>query len=133
MNNLNSILIEGNMTSDPQMRTTPFGKSVCTFSIANNRFYKKEGAPEKEVSFYDVEAWSRLAESCNDLGRKGRGVRVVGRLKQERWSGSDGKQHSRVIIAAEHVEFRTDFKKQDEAEHEEESVITEEVTEVIPF
>jgi single-strand DNA-binding protein len=58
-----------------------------------------------------VESWSKLAESCNDLGHKGRGVKVVGRLKQDRWNGPDGKQRSRVTIVAEHVEFRPEFKR----------------------
>jgi len=62
-----------------------------------------------------VETWAKLADNCYNLGHKGRGVRVVGRLKQERWSGSDGKSHSRVTIVAEHVEFRPDFKKGESA------------------
>jgi single-strand DNA-binding protein len=64
------------------------------------------------VSFFEVETWAKLAENCNNLGRKGRGVRVVGRLKQERWTGNDGKQHSKIAIVAEHVEFRPEFKKE---------------------
>jgi single-strand DNA-binding protein len=69
---------------------------------------------EKEVNFFEVETWSKLAESCYNLGHKGRGVRVVGRLKQDRWIGTDGKPRSRVTIVAEHVEFRPDFKKEEE-------------------
>jgi single-stranded DNA-binding protein len=63
------------------------------------------------VSFFDVETWSKLAEHCYNLAHKGRGVRVVGRLKQDRWNGSDGKSHSKITIVAEHVEFRPEFKK----------------------
>jgi single-strand DNA-binding protein len=110
MNNLNSILIEGNLVRDPMYRTTPKGTPLCTFSLASNRFFKQDSGLEKEVSFFEVETWSKLAENCYNLGRKGRGVRVVGRLKQERWNGSDGKPHSKVAIVAEHVEFRPDFK-----------------------
>jgi len=111
MNNLNSILIEGNLVRDPMLRSTPKGTQVCTMSLASNRYYKQDSGYEKEVSYFDVETWSRLAEACYNKGRKGRGVRVVGRLKQDRWSGSDGKPHSRVSIVAEHVEFRPEFKK----------------------
>ncbi|MDR0582938.1 MAG: single-stranded DNA-binding protein [Treponema sp.] len=111
MNNLNSILIEGNLVRDPLLRSTQKGTPVCTFTLAANRFYKQDSGFEKEVSFFDVETWAKLAEACSNLGRKGRGVRVVGRLKQERWDGSDGKPHSKVTIVAEHVEFRPDFKK----------------------
>jgi len=111
MNNLNSILIEGNLVRDPLLRSTPKGTQVCTMSLASNRYYKQETGFEKEVSFFNVESWARLAESCYNKGKKGRGVRVVGRLKQDRWTGADGKPQSRVTIVAEHVEFRPEFKK----------------------
>ena len=123
MNNLNSILIEGTLVRDSKFHTTPKGTPVCKLSLASNRYFKQESGFEKEVSFFDVEAWSRLAESCQGKGRKGRGVRVVGRLKQERWNGTDGKPHSRVVIVAEHVEFRPEFKKEKEHEPEEAAVM----------
>ena len=110
MNNLNSVLIEGNMVRDPLLRSTPKGTAVCNFAIASNRYYRQDANLEHEVGFFEVEAWGRLAEACTDKGRKGRGVRVVGRLKQDRWTGSDGKNHTKVAIVAEHVEYRTDFK-----------------------
>lgn len=119
MNNLNSILIEGNMVRDPLFKSTPKGTPLCTFSVASNRFYKQDTGMEKEVSFFDVETWAKLAENCGSLGRKGRGVRVVGRLKQDRWNDGDGKPRSKVKIVAEHVEFRPDFKKDDDKEKEE--------------
>ena len=112
MNNLNSILIEGNLVRDPLYRATAKGTPLCTFSLASNRFYKQDSQLEKEVSFFDVETWAKLAENCYNLGHKGRGVRVVGRLKQDRWTDSEGKPHSKVTIVAEHVEFRPEFKKE---------------------
>jgi single-strand DNA-binding protein len=112
MNNLNSILIEGNLVRDPNYRATTRGTPLCTFSLASNRFYKQDTGFEKEVSFFDVETWAKLAENCKNLGRKGRGVRVVGRLKQDRWTDADGKPHSRVTIVAEHVEFRPEFARE---------------------
>ena len=111
MNNLNSILIEGNLVRDPLLRSTSKGTQICTMSLASNRYYKQDSGFEKEVSFFEVETWARLAEACYNKGRKGRGVRVVGRLKQDRWNGADGKPHSRITIVAEHVEFRPEFKK----------------------
>jgi len=119
MNNLNSILIEGTLTKDPVFRLTAKGTPVCTFSMASNRFYKQDTGMEKEVSFFDVESWSKLAEACRDKGCKGRGVRVVGRLRQDRWNGTDGKTHSKIVIVAEHVEFRPEFKKDKEEEKKE--------------
>ena len=68
---------------------------------------------QKEVSFFEVSTWTRLAEVCGEYLKKGRGVRVVGRLKQDRWTDPDGKPHSRIFIVAEHVEFRPQLKKQE--------------------
>ena len=112
MNNLNSILIEGNLVRDPLLRSTPKGTQVCTFTLASNRFYKQDAVMEKEVGFFDVETFARLADNCYNLGHKGRGVRVVGRLKQDRWHDADGKARSKICIVAEHVEFRPEFKKE---------------------
>ena len=129
MNNLNSILIEGNVVREPELRFVSKGTSVCTFQIATNRFYKQNTGMEKEVSFFNVEAWSKLAENVGNLGQKGRGVRVVGRLKQERWQDREGKAQSKVIIVAEHVEFRPDFKKNKTANENEEMVENKELAE----
>ena len=110
MNNLNSILIEGNLVRDPLLRSTPKGTQLCTFTLASNRFFKQDTGLEKEVGFYDVESWSKLAENCYNLGHKGRGVRVTGRLKQNRWNDAEGKAKSKISIVAEHVEFKPEFK-----------------------
>ena len=118
MNNLNSILIEGNLVRDPEMRITPKGTAVCTFQIASNRYFRQDSAMEKEVGFFSVESWAKLAEAVGSRGRKGRGVRVVGRLKQERWHDQNGKAQYRVVIVAEHVEFRPEFKKDPSTEEE---------------
>jgi len=111
MNNLNSILIEGNLVKDPELSYTAKGTAVCKFTVACNRYFKQDQETQKEVSFFDVTTWTRLAEVCGEYLTKGRGVRVVGRLKQDRWADTDGKQHSRVIVIAEHVEFKPQFRK----------------------
>ena len=123
MNNLNSVLIEGNMVRDPLFRNTQKGTSVCNFTIASNRYYRMDSNLEKEVGFFDVETWGKLADACNTQGHKGRGVRVVGRLKQDRWTGNDGKNHNKVAIVAEHVEYRTDFKKAGDTASEAEAMV----------
>jgi single-strand DNA-binding protein len=83
------------------------GSRSGTFTIASSRFYKGDGGQKlEEASLFYVKSWGDLAERCHSLGHKGRGVRVIGRLKQYRWNGSDGKFHSEVFIAAERVEFR---------------------------
>lgn len=60
---------------------------------------------QDEVSFFDIEAWNRIAETCSQYLTKGRGVRIVGRLKQERWQ-QNGQNRSKIIILIEHVEFK---------------------------
>jgi single-strand DNA-binding protein len=127
MNNLNSVLIEGNLVRDPLLRSTSKGTPVCTFPIASNRFYKRDSGLEKEVSFFDIEAWSRLAENCSKLGHKGRQVRVVGRLKQDRWIGADGNTHSKISIVAEHVEFRPEFSNKEKPDFSSEAIQEDEV------
>jgi single-strand DNA-binding protein len=106
MNNLNSVLLEGNLVRDPLIRSTPKGAPVCNFTIASNRFFRQGSGLERETGFFDVETWGKLAEACGAKGIKGIGVRVVGRLKQERWENSPGESRSRIVIVAEHVEFR---------------------------
>jgi len=113
MNNLNSILVEGNLVKDPELAYTTKGTAVCKFSVACNRFFKQEEEMQKEVSYFDVSTWARLAEVCGEYLKKGRGVRVVGRLRQDRWTDPEGKPRSRIEIVAEHVEFKPQFKKAD--------------------
>jgi len=125
MNSLNSVLIEGNVTRDAELKYTPSGSPVCTFSIAVNRSYKKGDDYEKEVSFIDVETWGKLAESCAKNLTKGRGTRVVGRIKQERWNDTDGKARSKIKIVGEHVEFKPVFKNSSEESVPEETDATD--------
>jgi single-strand DNA-binding protein len=105
MNQLNSVIVEGNLTKDPNQEYTPKGSAVTHFTIASNRYYKQDGERREEVGYFDIETWNRLAETCGEYLKKGRGVRVVGRLKQDRWQ-QNGQSRSRIVIVAEHVEFR---------------------------
>jgi single-strand DNA-binding protein len=106
MNNLNSILLEGNLVRDPEISYTSKGTPVCNFSIACHRYYKQGEELEQEVSYFDVTVWNRQAEVCKEYLAKGRGVRVVGRLRQDRWEDPEGKTRSKVHVVAEHVEFK---------------------------
>ena len=103
MNALNSILIEGNVVANPEMRETPRGTTVCDFKIASSRFYRQDETTEEEKSVFEIESWAKLAESCAEHCTEGRGVRVVGRLKQ----CEDGT----IKVVAEHVEFKPQIKK----------------------
>ncbi|UTC66403.1 MULTISPECIES: single-stranded DNA-binding protein [unclassified Treponema] len=128
MKSLNSLIIEGNMVREPVLKTTANGTALCTFSIASNRNYKKDDEFVQETSYFDVETWASLAKLCEQNGAKGRGVRVVGRIKQDRWVGTDGKNYSKVKVVAEHVEFKPVFKNAgNKAEAKEEVLIEEKV------
>jgi single-strand DNA-binding protein len=106
MNPINNILIEGNACRDPELKHSKTGADICKISLAVDRYYKSNDGFEKEVSFFDVETFGLLAKTCAEKCRKGVGLRVVGRLRQSRWTGSDGVNRSNVVIIAEHVEFR---------------------------
>lgn len=119
MDNFNSIILEGNLVRNPEARETPKGTVVCQFSIAVNKKYKtQDGERRDEVSFFDIESWGNLASSCMRYCTKGRGVRVVGRLKQSRWQDTEGKNHSKVKIVAEHIDFKPRFSQQTNSKQE---------------
>jgi single-strand DNA-binding protein len=105
-NNLNSILLEGNLTRDPELRYTPKGAAICTLVVASVRTYKLDGERTEEVSFIEASTAGRLATVCAEHLQKDRGVRLVGRIKQERWEDAEGNSRSKVLIVAEHVEFQ---------------------------
>lgn len=108
MNALNQIIIEGNVVRPPILRETQKGTKVSVLPIAVNHFYRdSSGKDVDEVGFYDVETWGeKFNERVLKYALQGRGVRVVGRLKQNRWKDEDGKSRSKVFIVAEHVEFK---------------------------
>ena len=131
MNQLNSIILEGNVVRDAVLLEPSEGFKVCKLSIAVNRFYKnKNDQAAEEVSFFDVECFGKSAEYCQKKAIKGRGVRVVGRLKQDSWKDNSGKSQSRVFVVAEHIEYKPVANKQDssseKAEKEKESVVYKE-------
>jgi single-strand DNA-binding protein len=103
MNNLNSVLIEGVLDGDPVITD-----GVCHMRMVSERsFYDSDDRENlfKEVSYFNIEVPGKLGNCCKKLGFNGRGFRVVGRLKQEE-QVIDGKDQSRYVIVAEHVEFR---------------------------
>jgi single-strand DNA-binding protein len=106
MNQLNSVIIEGNMTRDAELKYANSGTAICKLSIAVNRFYKSGEGFEKEVSFFDVDTFGEIAKICAEKCHKGDAVRITGRLKQNRWTAGDGTSRSQVVIIADHVEFR---------------------------
>lgn len=96
---LNKVMLIGNLTRDPEMRYTPQGAAVCTFSIATNRNWTTDNGEKKEdAEFHNVVAWNKLAEICSQLLKKGRKVYVEGRLSTRTWQAQDGSQKNRTEV-----------------------------------
>jgi single-strand DNA-binding protein len=103
---LNKVMIIGNLGGDPEMRFTPSGNPVTTFSVATNRVFNSgEGERKEETEWFSVVTWSRLAENCNRFLTKGQRIYVEGRLHTRSWDGQDGQKHSRVEVIANNVIF----------------------------
>jgi len=106
MPSLNKVIIIGNVGNDPEMRFTPNGKPVTSFSVATNWAYTTpEGERKQETEWFNVVAWNRLAEQCNQFLGKGRLVYAEGRLRTRSWEAQDGQQHSRMEVIANRVVF----------------------------
>ena len=107
MRGFSKAIITGNLTRDPELRTTPNGASVCSFSVAVNRTFKDSNGEQKEdVSYIDCSAWGRLGEIINQYAKKGSGVLVSGRLDQRSWEDKNGGgKRSRVEIVVEDFNF----------------------------
>ena len=106
MRGFSKAIITGNLTRDPELRTTPSGTSVCSFSVAVNRVYRDANGEQKEdVSFIDCSAWGKLGEMINQYAKKGTGVLVSGRLDQRSFEGKDGVRRSRTEIVVEDFNF----------------------------
>lgn len=100
-------IIMGNLTRDPELRTTPNGASVCSFSVAVNRTYRDgSGNNVDQVSFLDCSAWGKLSETISQYAKKGSGVLISGRLEQRSWEDkTSGQKRSRVEIVVEDFNF----------------------------
>ena len=99
-------IIVGNITRDPELRSTPSGAQVCSFSVAVNRNYKdSSGANQESVSFIDCTAWGRAGEIIAQYAKKGSGILVSGRLEQRSWEDKEGQKRSRVEIVVEDFNF----------------------------
>ena len=106
MNNLNTVLIEGQLTRNPDQGFSPAQTQSCKLSIANNRYYlDKEGKWKQDASYFNVFVFGNVAGTCMTYLRKGRGVRIVGRLKQFSWT-DQGIRREKICILAEHIEFQ---------------------------
>lgn len=102
---VNQVILLGNLTRDPDLRQTPSGQSVCSFSLALNRSYKDQNGDWQEATDYvDCVCWAQLAERVSQYLSKGRRVLVQGRLQSRNWE-QDGQKRSKVEVLANDVTF----------------------------
>ncbi len=103
---MNKILVIGNVGSDPEMRYTPNGTAVTSFSLATNRVYTNaSGERKEETEWFTVNAWGREAENSNQYVTKGMKIYAEGRLKTDTWTGNDGQARFRLQINADRILF----------------------------
>ena len=103
---LNKMMVIGNVGNDPEMRYTPSGAAVTSFRVATNRRYKTSaGEQREETEWFRVNAWNRLAETCNQYVTKGMKVYVEGRLSSSPWIDRDGQARAGNEISAFEVTF----------------------------
>ena len=100
---MNKLTIIGNLTRDPEMRSTQEGISVCSFTVAVNRRNKREGQPEAD--YFRVSAWRQLGENCGKYLAKGRKVCVIGPVSVRTYQASDGTTKASLEVTADDVEF----------------------------
>jgi len=98
---LNKVMLIGNLGRDPEMRYTPSGRPVTTFTLATSRSWKSsDGEMHTETEWFNIVAWGSLAEICKQYLLKGMHVYVEGRLQTRRWDDNDGNKHVSVEIVA---------------------------------
>lgn len=109
---MNHVMIIGNLTRDPELRSTPEGHAVCSFTVAVNRRTNKE---HPEADYFRVTAWRQLGESCARYLAKGRKVAVTGSVRAQGYVGNDGAARASLEVTAQEVEFLTPRGQQSEA------------------
>ena len=98
---LNKVLLIGNLGKDPEMKYTPQGKPMTTFSVAvSRRRQTPDGEWKDETEWFRIIAWEKLAEQCNEYLRKGSKVYIEGRLQSREWQGQDGQNRQIVEVVA---------------------------------
>ncbi len=104
MGKINTIVIEGNLTRNAELKHLPTGTALCAFSIAHNKVYKSQGTKKETVSYFDVIIWGKMGESLQQYLTIGKRIAVTGELEQDRWE-KDGSKRSRVKIVCRDLHF----------------------------
>ena len=102
--NLNRAMLIGNLTRDPEVRTTPSGQNVASFGVATNRSWTDQsGQKQEKAEFHNIVAWGKLADICGQYLTKGKKIYVEGRLQSREWEGQDGIKRNRTEIVLENM------------------------------
>lgn len=102
---MNKVFLIGNLTKDPEMRSTQSGVAVCNFSIAVNRRFRNPQTGQQETDFLNIVAWRQLAELCSKYLAKGRKIAVTGSIQTRTYEAKDGSKRTAWDIVADEVEF----------------------------
>ena len=105
MAGLNKAMIIGYLGRDPEMRYTPNGSAVTSFSVGVSRQWTGQNGPQKETEWFNVVAWEKLAEQCNQSLHKGSQVYVEGRLQTHSWDAADGQKKYKTELIASSVQY----------------------------
>ena len=117
MASFNKVILMGNLTADPELRTAPSGAKVCDLRLAVNETWmdKTTGQPKEVVCYVDVSVWNRPAENCAQYLAKGRPVLVEGRLQMDQWTTKEGEKRSRLRVRADLVRFLNAGQRREDA------------------
>ena len=114
---LNKVMIIGRLGRDPEMRYTPSGRPITTFSVATSRKWNtSEGEKRSDTEWFNVVAWGSLAEICNQYLTKGHQVYIEGRLQTRKWEDDNGNKRSNIEIVAKEMIMLGDRKKKTDAD-----------------
>ena len=111
---MNKITLIGNLTSDPEVRSTTSGVTVCTFGLAVNRKFAPQGG-ERQTDFFRINAWRQLGDNCAKYLAKGRKVAVLGELQARLYDAKDGTTRMSLDVSADEVEFLSPREQGDNA------------------
>lgn len=101
---MQKIFIIGNLTADPELRSTPNGKSVCTFKVASDRRFKGSDG-NRVTDFFRINTWNELADNCSKYLSKGKKVSVFGELQARLYDDKNGEKRLSLDVRADEVEF----------------------------
>ena len=120
---LNKVMVIGHLGRDPEMRYTPSGRPVTTFTVAVSRSWNTaDGERRSETEWFNIVAWGNLAEICKQYLHKGQQVYIEGRLQTRRWEDKEGQKHTNVEVVANEMmmlgDRRDNHRETDEEDQE---------------